>query len=99
MKCADGEISDHAMEMVPPLPRSVTEDGAASGRVDKKNKEVDYADFDVSSLAQLLCLGVETYGRWNSHSLQFIRQLVEHKCSNLPPDFQKWMQHSYYRRW
>ena len=82
-----------------PMPRSATEDGAAVGRADKKNKEVDYADVEASPHAQLLCLGVETYGRWSSHSLQLIRQLVKHKCSNLPPYLEKSMQHSYYRRW
>ena len=82
-----------------PMPRSATEDGVAVGRADKKNREVDYDDVEASPRAQLLCPGVETYGRWSSHSLQLIRQLVKHKCSNLPPYLEKSMQHSYYRRW
>ena len=58
------------------MPRSATEDGAAVGRADKKNREVNYHDVKASPHVQLLCLVVETYGGWGS-SLDPVHQATD----------------------
>ena len=42
-----------------------------------RNRERDYPDVEASAHAQLLCLGVETYGRWSPDYLTLVRQLAK----------------------
>ena len=65
-----------------PMPNSRNQDGAALARADRKNRQEDYPDVEASSQGQLLCLGVETYGRWNPHCLTLVRQLAKYKSRN-----------------
>jgi len=82
-----------------PMPHSATRDGAAVARADKRNKEIDYPDIEAASSAQLLCLGVETYGRWSSHCQTLVRHLAQYKASNCPEYMQRSIQTACFARW
>ena len=82
-----------------PMPNSRNVDGAALARADRRNRMVDYPDVELSSSAMLLCLGVETYGRWSSHCLTLVRQLAQHKANNCPDYLQKPIQYACFARW
>ena len=56
----------------------------ALSRADDRNRNRDYPDVERSSTAQLLCLGVETYGRWGDHSITLVRQLARYRSRNSP---------------
>ena len=82
-----------------PMPRSARENGAALDRADAKNRNTDYPDVEASPHAQLLCLGVETYGRWGDHCLTLIRQLARYKSRNSPAYLQNSIQQACFARW
>ena len=81
------------------MPGSAVRDGAAVQRAEDKNKHDDYPDVEESSTAQLLPLGVETYGRWNSQSLELVRQLAKKKSLQYPEILQSSVKHAYLARW
>ena len=66
------------------MPHSYRTNGAALSRADDRNRNRDYPDVERSSTAQLLCLGVETYGRWGDHSITLVRQLARYRSRNSP---------------
>ena len=82
-----------------PMPRSHTQEGAALQRAENRNRTVDYPDVEASPLAQLLSLGVETYGRWSEHSLTLIRHLAKYKSNNVPPYLKRSVEQGSYVRW
>ena len=82
-----------------PMPNSARQNGAANDRAENRNRNVDYPDVEASPLAQLLCLGVETYGRWSSHCLTLVRQLARYKSKHSPPYLQKSIECACYTRW
>ena len=82
-----------------PMPNSRNQDGAALAKADRKNRQEDYSDVEASSQGQLLCLGVETYGRWSPHCLTFVRQLAKYKSRNCPEYLQTSIQAACYARW
>ena len=81
------------------MPNSWRENGAALKRADKRNKEIDYPDVENDSSAQLLCLGVETYGRWRRHCITLVRQLANYKSSNVPDYLKNFVKAVYFARW
>ena len=81
------------------MPRSRTHNGAAWIRAQNRNRYVDYPDVEQSSAAQLLSLGMETYGRWSSQCLTLIKQLAKYKASNVPDYLQKAVQYGCYAKW
>ena len=74
-------------------------DGGVLEAADKRNREVDYPDVERSNDAELLCLGVETFGRWNHHCLQLVSQLAAFKAADSPWKLQKSVQHALLTRW
>ena len=54
---------------------------------------------EASSQGQLLCLGIESYGRWNPHWLTFVRQLGKYEFINYPGYLQTCIQAACYARW
>ena len=82
-----------------PMPNSRNQDGAALARADRKNRQEDYPDVEASSQGQLLCLGVETYGRWSPHCLTLVRQLAKYKSRNCLEYLQTSIQAACYARW
>ena len=56
------------------MPNARDTDGAAVNEAERHNRVTDYPDVHASPHAHLLSLGVETYGRWHQHSLDFVRQ-------------------------
>ena len=66
------------------MSHSYRTNGATLSRVDDRNRNRDYPDVERSSTAQLLCLGIETYGRWGDHSITLIRQFVRYRSRNSP---------------
>ena len=81
------------------MPNSWRTNGAALERADKRNKEIDYPDIENDSSAQLLCLGVETYGRWNHHCITLMRQLASYKANNAPDYLKNSVKAIYFARW
>ena len=61
-------------------------------------RQRDYPDVEASPHAQLLSLGVETYGRWSSQCTVLIRQLARYKSANAPAFLQKAVQHAFFAR-
>ena len=82
-----------------PMPHAADEEGAAVNAVESRNRETDYPDVHASPQAQLLSLGVETYGRWHKHCLVLVRQLARNKARNASELLAKPMELAYYRRW
>ena len=82
-----------------PMPRAADNDGAAVDAADRKNREVDYPDVEASSVAQLLCLGVETYGRWSRHSVRLVRELARARAANAPETLRRAAEHGFASRW
>ena len=66
-------------------------------KIEKKN--TDYPDVEAAPGAQLLSLGIETYGRHCNHSSVLMRQLARSKASNYPQHLQKSMEIAYFKRW
>ena len=81
-----------------PMPWSATEDGAAVRRAAETCRLTDYPDVEASPHAQLLSLGVETYGRWSSQCIVLIRHLARFKSANAPAFLQKAVQHAFFAR-
>ena len=81
-----------------PMPSSATEDGAAVRRAAELCSRRDYPDVEASPHAQLLSLGVETYGRWSSQCLVLIRHLARSRSRNAPEYLQKAFQHAFFAR-
>ena len=81
------------------MPRAADNDGAATNAAEERNREVDYPDVHASHLAQLLSLGVETYGRWHPHCLDLVKQLARRKARNHSRQLATSLEHSFYRRW
>ena len=81
------------------MPRAHRRDGACNFRAEQRNRCTDYPDVEASPHAQLLCLGVETYGRWSNHSLSLIRQLAAHKSKHYPRYLCKSIEYSSHARW
>ena len=82
-----------------PMPRSADHDGAANDRAELRNRNTDYPDVEASPHAQLLSLGVETYGRWSEHSLTLMRHLAKYKSKQMPPYLQRNIECAYFTRW
>ena len=81
-----------------PMPHSATEDGTAVRRAAETCRLRDYPDVEASPHAQLLSLGVETYGRWSSQCQVLIRNLARSKSANAPAYLQKAVQHAFFAR-
>ena len=79
--------------------RSHEIDGAMLNEADRKNWSVDYPDVEHSSIACLLCLGVETYGRWSSHWLRLVRELARFRSRDINDNFRKSEQNTFESRW
>eukprot|EP00973_Karenia_brevis_P068237 9494760-Karenia_brevis.AAC.1 len=71
------------------MPRASANGGGAIQAAENRNRTEDYPDVEESSLAQLLCLGAETYGRWNEHCLTLVRQLARVKADGYSPSMLK----------
>ena len=82
-----------------PMPRSADHDGAANDRAETRNREADYPDVEASPHAQLLSLGVETYGRWSKHCLTLMRHLAKYKSRQVPVYLQRSTECAYFTRW
>ena len=82
-----------------PMPRAHTEDGAATLEAARCNRQRDYPDVESSPHAQLLSLGVETFGRWSPHCLTLVRQLAKAKARRHNPLLHKSLEIAFYRRW
>ena len=82
-----------------PKPRAADEDGAAVAEAERKNREEDYPDVDASPHACLLCLGVETYGRWSPHSQQLVAQLAKTKAQTVAQALRRTTERAYAQRW
>ena len=69
----------------------------------KPNLEIEIGTTLMSKLrrmhAQLLSLGVETYGRWGNQSLALVRQLARYKSLNVPEVLRTSAEVGYYKRW
>ena len=81
-----------------PMPHSATEDGAAVRRAADTCRRNDYPDVEASPHAQLLSLGVETYGRWSPQCIVLIRHLARFKSANAPAHLQKSVQYAFLSR-
>jgi len=81
------------------MPGSHRQDGEALARADHRNRFSDYPDVQQSPDAALLCLGVETYGRWGKHCLDLVRCLAKFKGRNVPDYLAKGIQQAYSARW
>ena len=82
-----------------PKPRAADEDGAAVAEAARKNREEDYPDVEASPHARLLCLGVETYGRWSPQSQQLVTQLARRKASGVREELRRSTERAYTVRW
>ena len=82
-----------------PKPRAADKDGAALADAERKNREEDYPDVEASPHACLLCLAVETYGRWNHHSQQLLAQLARMKARGVPDVLRRTTERAYTQRW
>ena len=82
-----------------PMPDAADNDGAAVCRAERRNREDDYPDVEASPHAALLCLGVETYGRWSNHCLTLVRQLAKAKARNITQDMRRPLELAFHRRW
>ena len=54
---------------------------------------------DASPHACLLCLGVETYGRWSPHSQQLVAQLAKTKAQTVAQALRRTTERAYAQRW
>jgi len=82
-----------------PMPNSASRDGAANQRAEDRNKNSDYPDVEAAPDAQLLSLGIETYGRHCNQSLVLMRQLARSKSNSYPEHLQKSVEIAYFKRW
>ena len=87
----DGNVSPHA--------GAASRDGAVLAKKEESNRSDDYPDVEAAPDAALLCLGVETYGRWGTHCLQLVRQLARLRALDAAPILQRAFQQGYERRW
>ena len=74
-------------------------DGAVVERAAERNKNVDYPDVEASPHAELLCLGVETYGRWSQHPLRLVRELSSMRAAGVTQVLRNSVRSSYAARW
>ena len=61
------------------------EDGRAVLSAARRCRETDYPEIDSFGVAQLCCLGVETFGRWTPDALGVVNRLAREPCEGLPP--------------
>jgi len=81
------------------MPHSHDRDGEAVARATAANANRDYPDVEASPDAQLLSLGVETYGRWSAHCQVLMRHLAKYKSQNMPDYLQRTVQTACFARW
>ena len=74
-------------------------DGAVMEAAARTNRAVDYPDVELSPHAQLLHLGVETFGRWGKHSLTLVPALARSRADSAPPILKSSLQHAFTSRW
>ena len=82
-----------------PMANAATTDGAVLAAASNRNSTQDYPDVEASPLAQLLCLGVETYGRWGPHCLTLVRQLARNKASTYSAALRRPAEAAHTTRW
>ena len=82
-----------------PISRAHLTDGRALEKANHRNAFRDYPDVHNSSEAKLLCLGVETFGRWDPHCIRLIRELVKYRSLFCPILLQKAARHAWQCRW
>ena len=81
------------------MPRAADQDGAAVRNAERKNREQDYPDVEESPNAALLCLGVETFGRWSDHCVMLVLQLARAKARSANALLARSLEQGYSRRW
>ena len=74
-------------------------DGAVLLNAERRNRTRDYPDVENSSLAALLCLGCETYGRWSSQCIRLVSELARQKANGQNRILRNSIQSAYLTRW
>ena len=74
-------------------------DGALLQAAERRNRRVDYPDVEASPQAQLLCLGVESHGRWSEHCLELVKQLARRRASGAPAPLRRSLKAALAARW
>ena len=73
-------------------------DGAIVTDAHRTNRAT-YPEVEQSGLGRLLCLGVETFGRWGEDVLKILPTMAREKCRGLPGRIRQRAQIAQARRW
>ena len=77
---------------------AATEDGAAAAAA-RKDKEATYPDLLRAKRCELVVAAIETGGRWDKETADFVHELAQAKSREAPPTLRKATSLAWERRW